>query len=361
MLGVSVVICCHNSADTLAETLRYLAAQSIADNIPWEVIIIDNASTDQTVQVALDAWPQQYSTHLRIVQEPKLGLIYARYRGLAEARYEVISFIDDDNWVCSSWIQTVSEIMGGHPRVGACGGQNIPEFATPEPEWFGLSGKSYAVGSQGPASGGDITWSRARLVGAGLTIRKAAWQQLVDNGFQSMLVGCQGKTLNRGEDTELCFALVLAGWHLWYEPRLVLRHFLTADRLHWHYLRKLRRGGGQATVGFDPYRLVLESCNSNHFIDFWWPASFTSTKHPYGQPKVSWWRQQFLAIIKELLCHPWALIQSLTLLAEGNANVLDVEMRIGRLIELIKTRNTYDVSIRSLCKVAWRKQYETKS
>ncbi|MEO1350626.1 MAG: glycosyltransferase [Cyanobacteria bacterium J06635_15] len=351
-LGVSVIICCHNSAQELPPTLQHLATQQVSPDLPWEVVVIDNASVDTTAQVAQTCWPQEAPAPLRIVHEPKLGLINARYRALAEAKYEILSFIDDDNWVCPIWVQTVAELMAKRPEVGACGGQNIPEFDGQKPGWFDLNGKSYAVGIQGPESGGDITWSQARLLGAGLTIRKSAWQQLVDNGFRSLLVGCKGKALNRGEDTELCFALVLAGWHLWYEPRLQLRHFLTADRLHWRYLRKLRRGGGRATLGFDPYRFALETCDRNHRITFWWEVNQPSAQQPI-QPI---WRQQFLTALRDLLSRPRVLVQSLIWPMEGDKNALKVETQIGRLTELFRERDTYDVNIKAVREAAWRKE-----
>lgn len=351
MLGISVIICCHNSEDELPKTIEHLANQEISEDIPWEVLIIDNASKDNTAKVALDCWPKEKADRLRVIHESQLGLIFARYRGLAEAKYEILSFIDDDNWVCPNWIETASALMTQHPEIGACGSKNIPEFDGEKPWWFDLGAKSYAVGDQGPETGGDVTWSKARLAGAGLTIRKTAWQQLIDNGFQSLLVGCKGKALNRGEDTELCFALVLTGWHLWYEPKLQLRHFLTADRLHWHYLRKLRRGGGRATLGFDPYRFALNEYNQNHQISFWWETAPSLSKESHRQ---IWW-QQFIVAIKDLLRNPKSLLKALIWPMEGNTEVLRIETKIGRLTELLKERNSYPLNIEKIRFANWKK------
>ncbi|MEL7356071.1 MAG: glycosyltransferase [Cyanobacteria bacterium J06560_6] len=352
-MGVSIIICCHNSAKELPQTLTHLAAQAVDSDVDWEVIVIDNASSDDTAKAATSLWPQDAITPMRVVSEPKLGIINARYRGIAEARYEILSFIDDDNWVCPTWVQTVSDVMSEHPEVGACGSKNIPEFEGEKPWWFDLSGKSYAVGSQGPESGGDVTWTEACLVGAGLSLRKTAAQQLIEAGFQSLLVGCKGKALNRGEDTEICFALVLAGWHLWYEPRLQLKHFLTADRLHWKYLRRLRRGGGRATLGFDPYRLVFEECEHKHDISFWWHTKSSETR----QPDRRIWQQQLFSAFKDLLRHPLTLVSSLIQPMEGDIRALKTETRIGRFLELLQSRETYDINIQTVKSAAWRKDH----
>lgn len=351
MLGISVIICCHNSEDELPKTIEHLANQEVSEDIPWEVIIIDNASKDNTAKVALDCWPKEKADRLRVIHESQLGIVFARYRGLAEAKYEILSFIDDDNWVCPNWIQTASEVMTEQPEVAACGSHNIPAFEGERPWWFDLSAKSYAVGTQGPDSGGDITCSRGRLIGAGLTIRKTAWQQLLENGFKSLLVGCKGKSLNRGEDTELCFALVLAGWKLWYEPRMTLQHHLTADRLHWKHLRKLRRCGGQATLGFDPYRLALDNFFKEHKISFWWKCAKPVNEKSYHQI----WRQQMILAIKDLLQHPKTLLQALIWPMEGNTKALNIETKIGRLLELIKERDTYSLKIQNVQQATWKK------
>ena len=348
-MGVSIIICCHNSEKELPHTIAHLAAQEFSKTILWEVIVIDNNSSDKTAEVAQTLWPEEHDIPLRVVYESKLGLINARYRGLSEAKYDFLSFIDDDNWVCTNWINTVYEVMAKHPEVGACGGKNVPVFEGEKPWWFELSGKSYAVGTQGPEAGGDITFSKGRLLGAGLTIRKSAWQMLIDKGFNSLLVGCKGKALNRGEDTELCFALVLAGWHLWYEPQLELQHFLTADRLNWRYLRKLRRGGGKATLGFDPYRFAFEILKQPCKISFWWKV------WPYSHERQLQhiWLLQLLVAIKDVLAHPIALTRALLFSMEGDMDTLRVESRIGRVTELLASKATYANNISNVKDAIW--------
>src|SRR5262245_13852353 len=120
--GVSIIICCHNSAARLPETLAHLAVQKTPPNLPWEVVIVDNASTDDTAEAARTFWPKDHPRPLRIVREESLGLSQARIKGLAEARYEYITFADDDNWLCPEWIQTVAATFQLHPEVGMLSG-----------------------------------------------------------------------------------------------------------------------------------------------------------------------------------------------------------------------------------------------
>lgn len=338
MTSVSIVICCHNSAKRLPSTLAHLAAQKDCDGIPWEVIVVDNASKDDTAKVALSCWPKSAPAPLKVVHEPRLGLAFARERGFSESRYEVVSFIDDDNWVYPDWVKVVSEVMEKHPEVGACGGFSEAVCEVQPPWWFERFKGSYAIGAQGPDMGGDITWTRGFLWGAGLTIRKAAWQELVRRGFRPFLTGRKGRALTAGEDSEICFALRLAGWRLWYEPGLRLAHFLPAHRLQWRYLRRLHRGFGASTVGHDAYHLALKS-EPKEFRE---KMRFT-------------WQWQVLVVVRYLIrCLP-KLCLALHHPMEGDPQVLKIEAKIGRLFELLQKRGMYDLHIHAVRHAPWRK------
>ena len=328
MDGISVVICCHNSSTRLPATLSHLARQQVALEIRWEILVVDNASTDDTSEVARQSWPGDAPAELRVTSEPQLGLTHARHRGFSEAKYEIVSFIDDDNWVSPDWVQLVSEIMSRHPNVGACGGYIESVYEVPPPWWFENYKMYYAVGAQA-SEAGDISRTQGYLWGAGLNIRKKAWQELVDRGFSPLLTGRQGKTLSTGEDTELCFALRLAGWGLWYEPRLQTRHFLPAARLEWAYLRKIFRGIGTASVFADLYHHALR-----------------------GEPKTlaeklkRTWHWKILAtFIKLFVCDVGSLLFFYST-REGNPGILQLENRIGRLTELARRRKAYNGTFR---------------
>ena len=121
--GVSVIICCYNSAERLPETLRHLSAQKVPEGLPWEVVLVDNASKDDTVATARRCWPASTPAELRVVVEPEAGLSHARLRGIRGARYDLISFLDDDNWAAADWIERVHALFSSRPDLGACGGR----------------------------------------------------------------------------------------------------------------------------------------------------------------------------------------------------------------------------------------------
>jgi glycosyltransferase involved in cell wall biosynthesis len=228
--GVSIVLCCHNSAKRLPDALAFLAAQNTPVGLPWEVIVVDNCSTDGTAGVASQLWQGRRSVPLRVVRENTPGLAHARRRGFEEARHGFVIYVDDDNWLAPDWVRVASETLSNHPEVGCCGGQTEAICEVPMPSWFEAHQSSYAVGCQAPDAG-DVTWTRGFLWGAGLAARREALARLFDRGFRPALTDRSGRELTSGGDTELCLALRLAGWRLYYDPALRLRHHLPAGRL----------------------------------------------------------------------------------------------------------------------------------
>jgi len=266
--GVSIIICCFNSAERLLPTLTHIAMQKVSNPILWEVILINNASTDTTVKTANEIWSQLNSDiSFRIINEEKPGLIFARQRGLAEARYEFVSFIDDDNWVEENWIEKVYEVFILDDKIGICGGSSKAFFENSMPDWFNEYEKNFAVGKQAYESG-YIENTTGFLWGAGLSFRKSLWIELQKKGFRNLTIGREGKEITAGEDTELCYAFRLLGYRLYYREDLTLRHFMPAVRMNFSYVKKMFFGFGKSNMYLNCYRVLLNP--GNFKIRPWW-------------------------------------------------------------------------------------------
>jgi len=250
--GISVVICCYNSELKIQKVLFYLQNQNIKDQLEWEVLVVDNASTDQTAEVAATSWTLE-GVNLRVVNEPEPGISNARRRGFSDARFEIISFVDDDNWVETNWIQKVHDTMYSDLEIGILGGVGIASFEEEPPEWFSRYESSYAVGLQGEKSG-DF---QSNLYGAGMNIRRSSWNHLQENGFNFQLTGRKGKLLSSGEDSELSQAVLLSGHKLYYRSDLTFHHFMPPGRLTWDYLLKLTGSFGRSEPILGVYRSIL--------------------------------------------------------------------------------------------------------
>jgi glycosyltransferase involved in cell wall biosynthesis len=319
-LGVSVVICCHNSAKLLPPTLDHLKAQQVASRVQWEVVLVDNASTDDTAEVARRCWPTDAPIPLRVISEPQIELTNARWCGFRAAKHEIISFIDDDNWTAPDWVEILSEVMGADPNLGAVGSYNepVPEIALPD--WFDeFAGNYYAIVRDLEVSRWGI--SPSVLCGAGMSIRKEALRRLVSNGFVQICTDRTGKKLTGCGDLELTRAIGLSGWRLSREPRLRLRHFLPARRLDWRYLRRLARSEGAS-------RITLQ-CS--------YPLR-ESEAEPWIKQTL-WW--QVLRHVRAFLSRPKLVGSWLFSSREGDRGVIEAEANIGAIIGLLQMFGRY--------------------
>jgi glycosyltransferase involved in cell wall biosynthesis len=269
MNGVSIVICCYNSARRLPETLKYLALQKVLPSIAWEVIIVDNASSDNTAGVAHQIWIQlECSVPFRVVQEPTPGLSSAREKGVETAHYDFILFCDDDNWLSSNYVQLAFQIMESNTEIGVLGGHGVPYCEIEPPYWFKDFASDYATGQQSEASG-DVTFTKSYVYGAGAVYRHSALETLRKKGFKYFLSDRKGKSLTSGGDVELNHAMTLAGYKIWYEEQLVFQHFLPKERLTWEYMKRLHRGFGFSSSLLLPYLYLIRKKRKPAYKQNW--------------------------------------------------------------------------------------------
>lgn len=357
---ISVVICCHNSARVLPPMLEHLANQIVAPSVRWEVVVVDNASTDDTADLARrsakrlrepfsqaddEKGSRSLFAPLRVVAEPKLGLAYARARGVEEARGGIICFVDDDNWLCPEWVQTVFDVMSAHPDVGALGGIVEPEFETARPPWFAPVAYLYATGPEGEPSG-DVTGVHM-LCGAGLSVRRSALADIRSKGFRPIAVGRQGSGVGAGEDSEMTYSLRLAGWRMWIDPRLRIRHFLPVRRLNWDYARRLAYGSAFATPERDA---LVYACKP--------PRS--GLTYRVRLLREQWFWQAGTALGKVIPAWRGVVKRSVGLGGDGDADVLRAEFAIGRLSGLVAMRRTYNARAREIRDVMARMKKQTR-
>jgi hypothetical protein len=267
------------------------------------------------------------------VYEPQLGTRYARERGLQEATYSLVGFVDDDNWIKRDWVATAYEIMSSDRKLGALSSIRIPVSDVPLPSWFDQYHGAYGILTDQQL---EFTPTPPLfLPTGGLCVRVEAWRELVESGFRSQLAGRVGRDFSGGEDTELTIALRFRGWKLEINPRLRLQHFLPKHRLQWTYLRKLLRN-------CDP--VVLDSYTDN------------SLALGAGLRRLisDWWCFQFGRALIKLACRPAAVFAAIASTAEGRQDVIEVEQIFGRAKGLLRLKGRYTVARRTVRSASWR-------
>jgi len=313
--GVSIIVCCYNSVDRLPATLDHLKSQVVPEHIPWEVIVVDNGSTDQTAEVARTLWGDLPGVPFRVVSQPTPGLIYARIKGFETAKYEFVSFVDDDNWVAPNWVQMVYEKMIEFPQAGQVGGRSEAVYESDPPIWFKKIPWSFGIGEQAEFEGelgkGAVLW------GTGAH-RKSAWLNLQAKGFSPLLTGRKGSQQLSGEDLEIGYSLLITGWKLYYTPDLVFKHYMPSSRFNKRKYLQMRRGYGRSSVYLNMYRLLF------------------SDKVLRVTVNRRVWNKKIADLIRNFITHPKVLVDALTWKDTLDPEVLMMHKHIGSFCERMR-------------------------
>ena len=254
--GITVVICTYNGAALLPETLRHIAQQQVRQEIKWEVIVVDNASTDKTSQVVITEWEKHTcDVKLSLLHQPKQGLTFARELALQSARFDFVLFCDDDNWLNPNYVNLSYDIMMKRPSIGVLGGYGELWFETPPPYWA----HKYKLFANGPQANASGKVHNNRVYGAGFVVRKSAYERLIKAGFSPMLTDRKGGYLSSGGDYEICYAIAMAGYDIWYEEKLKFKHFMPKERINSAYYTRFIKEGPKCFEVLIPYRVRINS------------------------------------------------------------------------------------------------------
>jgi len=275
MNGISIIICTYNGKQKLEETL--LAILQLKATFSWELLVVDNASTDDTSAFSSSLLSKS-AIDWRILREDEPGLIKARLCGLRASKYDVLLYCDDDNTLDREYLQIGYDLLSKNPVIGALGGCGTPVFEAQKPDWFDKYGHSFAVGPQAEKDG-PIQENPAELYGAGTFFRKEVLLQYLEKGFKSGLSGRTGTNLVSGEDVEWCYLIQLAGYQIWYDHRLTFMHTMSQGRMNWEYYLRLKKGIASGAGPLLPYSCLFRNRKMNDFQYFvtWFKVAFFAT------------------------------------------------------------------------------------
>ena len=231
-MKVSVIVCTHNPRlDFLTHVIEALKAQTLPTSL-WELLIVDNASTTPLAPVLNLAW----HPHQQVVREEKLGLTYARLRGITESAGDVLVFVDDDNVLHTNYLEQTLVVAKKHPRIGSWGGSVHPQFEQPPPDWTRRYWEMLAIK--------EVTQDHigASPIGAGLCIRRPValhyCQQVLDCPLR-LVLGRTGSSLVSAEDMDLARCAKALDLEMGVFAALQLTHLIPAHRLTEEYLLRL--------------------------------------------------------------------------------------------------------------------------
>jgi glycosyltransferase involved in cell wall biosynthesis len=249
-ISISIVICTYNGAERIEKVLSCFKNQVNVEQIEWEIIVVDNNSADNTSEI-VNNMSSKFNVSVQVVRELQQGLIYARIKGYQASKYNIISYVDDDNYVANDWIFNVYQTMNENCDVGASGGYNslYSDYMNFIPLWFNDFKHAYAVGQQSDDEQGYVQ----HLWGSGLSIRRGILDILFSTKYDLILTGRKGEGLSSGEDSEISYATTILGWKLFYTDKLKLQHHLSSARFTLEYIEELYAAFGKASVYLVPY------------------------------------------------------------------------------------------------------------
>jgi len=272
-MNISVILCTFNRASSLSNALDSVAKQTLPESIEWEVIVVDNNSTDQTLELT-QKYCRKYPGRFRYLFEPQQGLSRARNAGIRQARAEIVAFLDDDVTVGPTWLQNLTASLHDGEWAGA-GGPIRPPQEFQAPYWLSLGGPKDLGGALALLDLGDVPGELRRApYGTNMAFRRCMFEKY---GFFRVDLGRCGKRLLSNEDTEFGKRLLAAGERLRYEASAVVYHPVFPERLNKKYFRAwwfnygraliLERGPRTAILGI-PRPLISISNRVLHFLSF---------------------------------------------------------------------------------------------
>lgn len=232
-VDITVVVGTFNRAEMLRQTLASLTALETAGRFTYEIVVVDNASTDHTAAVIAETDPGAAAA-VRGFYEDQAGVAFARNRGIREAAGRWIGFQDDDQVADPRWL--VELVALAQRRNLRCVGGNVllrlPEGTVRNlsPQCRSLLGEKFWMTVEQPYSRKNIPGTNNLLVRRDVLDEVGVFNTALTDG---------------GEDADLARRIRAAGVEAWYTPDSIVYHLIPEKRLSDQYMRWTATRKGQ--------------------------------------------------------------------------------------------------------------------
>ncbi|MEZ5582522.1 MAG: glycosyltransferase [Candidatus Competibacteraceae bacterium] len=234
LLRLSVAICTFNRAASLARTLKSFAQTRPIALSDWELLVIDNNSTDAT-RLVVEQFAGILPLHYHF--ESQQGLANARNRAIAEYCGELLVFTDDDILIGENWLKAYYGALACYPSAGYFGGPIMPCFSAGRPSWLRDETMPLISGLIGHYDlGSESRWYSAvdmHPFGANFALRR----KLVDSlGFFETELGVRGEVPGRSEEAEYFSRATKQGFSGYYLAEARCQHCVQPSHLRLGFL-----------------------------------------------------------------------------------------------------------------------------
>ena len=288
---VSVLIPTYNRARLLDATLDSVARMRVSPGLVWDVVVVDNNSSDDT-RAVVERHARTFPVPLHYRFESRQGRSSALNTGIAVARGAILAITDDDVNVAEGWLEAASAplLRGTH---GYTGGPVRPVWEVPPPAWLDLSRGdlwgTIAIQDHGSTA---IGYEEAHKVplGANMAVRRDVFAAA--GNFRADLGRSGGRVVMGQEVPEWLIRARRAGFTGLYVPAMEVRHHVPAARLTKNYFRRWWFGKGVSRAALEEMQPVTD-----------YGVDLRKTPHIFGVPRfmygtlvrdvVGWVRETF--------------------------------------------------------------------
>jgi glycosyltransferase involved in cell wall biosynthesis len=239
--AVSVIVSTCNRADLLHEAVHSMLAQQAAITPAFELLVVDNNSTDGTRELVERF--ARLDRRVRYVFEPQQGSSYGRNAGIREARAPLIAFTDDDVRAEPDWLAAIVRAFREHPEIDVVGGRVLPVWPAAPPAWLTRDHWSpLALTDYGDVPFTITSERPICLLTANLSFRRPVFDVVgaFAPRFQLVKHGIPGSV----EDHELLLRVLGTGRTVLYDPRISVHAAIQPNRLRRTYHRRWHSGHG---------------------------------------------------------------------------------------------------------------------
>jgi glucosyl-dolichyl phosphate glucuronosyltransferase len=257
-VNISVIICSYNREKYIADAVLSLIAQDY-DPHSFEVIIVDNNSKDNTMEVCRKIIQDHPSHKIQYASEMRQGSSFARNAGALLASGKLLCFMDDDAVAERDYLSNIWRFHIENPTVHGFGGRIIPRYIPEEPAWMSYYVSSLVGHFHYADSVKEFAQGKYPLE-SNMVVSAASFAAV--NGFNPELPGVKGDLRIGGEGKDLFFRIRANGHSIFYVPNMVVHHVVETGKLTREYMYRVASGigrGERQRVGKSSYAIFKKT------------------------------------------------------------------------------------------------------
>jgi len=241
-ISLSIIVCTYNRIQYLPKCLASCNHQLLS-KAKYEVIVVDNNSTDRTKEFCDDFKKQNPDLNFVYVNESSQGHTWARNKGIESSKGSILSFLDDDAFPSPNYAEAIVEFFSQYPDITGIGGKIIPIYENGiKPAW--MSNYLLTLVSALDLGNKNVLFKGSKFpIGANMAFRKTIFGKI---GVFDVNLGRKGTGLEGGDEKDLAIRLKKSGEKLMYVHNVVVDHIIPFNRVQVPYIKGLGIGVGKS-------------------------------------------------------------------------------------------------------------------